>query len=254
MRRTPRTLPREGGNRPGYARRQTSFLVGILHFLELGVHHVIAGGALGAGGLSLLGLFGIELLRQVGGGFRQLGGGGLDGVLVVALDGVLDILDGGFDGGLLLVAGLVARLAQGLAHGVGKAIGGVAGLHQLLELLVLGGVGLGVAHHLLDLVLTEAGGCLDDDGLLLAGGLVLGGHVENTVGIDVEGHLDLRHAAGRRRNVGEVEAAQGLVLGRLLALTLNHMNGHGGLVVVGGGEHLGLLGGNGGVLLDQRGG
>jgi len=32
------------------------------------------------------------------------------------------------------------------------------------------------------------------------------------------------------------------------------MNGHGSLVVIGGGEHLGLLGGDGGVLLDQRSG
>ena len=50
----------------------------------------------------------------------------------------------------------------------------------------------------------------------------------------------------------QVEAAERLVLRRLLALALQHVNRHRGLVVVGGGEHLGLLGGNGGVLLDQH--
>jgi hypothetical protein len=50
------------------------------------------------------------------------------------------------------------------------------------------------------------------DRLLLAGGLVLGRHVQDAVGVDVEGDLDLRHAARRRRDVGEVEAAQRLVV------------------------------------------
>jgi hypothetical protein len=39
---------------------------------------------------------------------------------------------------------------------------------------------------------------LDADLLLLAGGLVLGRDLDDAVGVDVEGHLDLRHAARRR--------------------------------------------------------
>ena len=113
-------------------------------------------------------------------------------------------------------------------------------------------MGFGVAHHLLDLVIRQAARRLDDNGLLLAGRLVLGGDVEDAVGVDVKAHFDLRHAARRGRNVGQVEAAERLVLRGLLALPLQHVNGHRRLIVVGGGEHLGLLGGNGGVLLDQH--
>src|SRR5690606_23961719 len=104
-----------------------------------------------------------------------------------------------------------------------------------------------------DFLITQTGRGLDDDRLLLTSGLVLGGHVEDTVGIDVEADLDLRYATGRRRNIGQVETTQGFVLCRLLALTLQHVNGHGSLVVVRGREHLRLLGRDGGVLLDQRG-
>ena len=42
----------------------------------------------------------------------------------------------------------------------------------------------------------------------LLGGLVLGGDGDDAVGVDVEGHLDLRHAAGRRRDAGQLELAE----------------------------------------------
>jgi hypothetical protein len=46
---------------------------------------------------------------------------------------------------------------------------------------------------------------------LLAGGLVLGRDVEDAVGIDVEGHLDLRYAAPGPAGYREVELAQDLL-------------------------------------------
>src|SRR5690606_17049494 len=97
-----------------------------------------------------------------------------------------------------------------------------------------------------------ATGGLDDNRLLLPRCLVLGGHVQDAVGIQVECHFDLRHTTRRRWNVGQVETTQRLVLCSLLALTLYHMNGDGGLVVVGSRENLRLLGRNRGVLLDQE--
>ena len=76
--------------------------------------------------------------------------------------------------------------------------------------------------------------------------------MQDTVGIDIEGHFDLRHATRRRRNVFQVELTQRLVLPGLLTLTLQHMHGYRRLVVVRGGEHLRRIGRDGGVLLDQR--
>ena len=112
---------------------------------------------------------------------------------------------------------------------------------------------LGVLDHLVDLLLGEAGALLDDDRVLLAGALVLRGDVDDAVGVDVEGDLDLRHAARRRGDAGELEGAEQLVLRGHLALTLEDLDLHGRLVVVGRGEGLGPLGGDGGVALDELG-
>ena len=89
--------------------------------------------------------------------------------------------------------------------------------------------------------------------LLLAGAQILGGHVHDAVGVDVEGDLDLRHAAAGGGDAVQVEAAQGLVVLGHLTLALEHVDLHGGLVVGGGGEDLALLDGDGGVALDQLG-
>ena len=70
--------------------------------------------------------------------------------------------------------------------------------------------------------------------------LVLGRDVDDAVGVDVEGHLDLRHAARRRRDADQVELAEQLVVRRHLALALEDADRHRRLVVVGGREDLAL--------------
>ena len=80
---------------------------------------------------------------------------------------------------------------------------------------------------------------------------ILGGHVDDAVGVDVEGHLDLRHAARRRRDADELELAERLVEGRHLGLALEHVDLDRRLVVLGGREHLGLLRRDRRVALDQ---
>src|SRR5690606_14727565 len=136
---------------------------------------------------------------------------------------------------------------------VDHAVSLVAGRHQLLELLVLGRMGFGIANHFLNLILRQTGRCFDHNRLLLASSLVFGRHMQDTVGVDVEGHLNLRHTTGRRRNICQVKAAQRFVLCCLLTLTLNHVNGYRSLVIFRCGENLRFFGRNRGVLLDQRG-
>ena len=59
-------------------------------------------------------------------------------------------------------------------------------------------MGFGFLLGFFDLLLGKAGRALDGDFLFLAGLLVLGGNVEDAVGVDVEGDFDLRlTAAGR---------------------------------------------------------
>ena len=87
----------------------------------------------------------------------------------------------------------------------------------------------------------------------VAGAQVLSGDVHDAVGVDIEGDLDLRHAAAGRGDAVQMEAAQALVGGSHLTLTLEDVHLHGGLVIGGGGEYLTLLYGDSGVALNQTG-
>src|SRR5690606_28648578 len=116
-------------------------------------------------------------------------GHGLDGGGVVAADGLAQLGHGLLDRRLGVGVDLVGVLLQLLLGAVDQAVGVVAGVDQLAPLLVLGGVGLGVLDHLLDVGVGEAARGLDPDRLLLAGRLVLGLDVDDAVGVDVEGDL-----------------------------------------------------------------
>ena len=186
-------------------------------------------------------------------GGLQLRGAGVDRLGVLRGQRLADGRDGRLD--LVLGRGVhllaqVLELALGLVGGV---LAVVPGLGELALALVLVGVGLGVRDHPLDLVVGEAGARPDLDRLLLARPEVLGRHVEDAVGVDVERDLDLRDAARGRRDAGELELAQRLVVGRHLALALQDVDLHRGLVVLGRGERLRLLGRDRRVALDELG-
>ena len=94
---------------------------------------------------------------------------------------------------------------------------------------------------------------LDLDRLLLAAGLVLRGDVQDAVRVDVEGDLDLRHAARRRRDPVEDEAPERAVVRGHLALALQHVDLDLRLVVRRRREGLAALGRDRRVALDQLG-
>ena len=77
--------------------------------------------------------------------------------------------------------------------------------------------------------------------------------MHDAVGIDIEGYLDLRHAARCGRDAVQLEASQRLVVRRHFTFALQHVDIHAGLTVRRGGEHLRLLDRNGGIALDQAG-
>src|SRR6185437_1815991 len=104
-----------------------------------------------------------------------------------------------------------------------ELLGLVARLGGLAALLVLGGVLLRLANHALDVVLRQARAAGDRHRLLLASALVLRGHVHDAVRVDVERDLDLRNAARSRRDAGQLERAQWLVVARELALTMEDL-------------------------------
>src|SRR5689334_8375062 len=78
--------------------------------------------------------------------------------------------------------------------------------------------------------------------------------MQDAVRIDVEGHLGLRHSARSGRDALEVELSQALVPRGHVAFTLQHVNRHRRLIVVGGRKDLLRLRRNGRVLLDELGG
>eukprot|EP00094_Tigriopus_californicus_P011891 TCALIF_11486-PA protein Name:"Similar to YAL004W Putative uncharacterized protein YAL004W (Saccharomyces cerevisiae (strain ATCC 204508 / S288c))" AED:0.44 eAED:0.44 QI:0/0/0/0.4/1/1/5/0/281 len=65
----------------------------------------------------------------------------------------------------------------------------------------------------------------DGNLLLLAGGFVHGRHVQDPVGINVEGDLNLWHASRRWRDSGEVEPAQKMIILGHGSLALKYLDG-----------------------------
>ena len=206
----------------------------------------------GLGGRGLLGLGAlVHLLGDLVERRLQAVGLRADVLGVLGLDRGADVLDRVLDLALGGLVDLLAELLDLLLGLVGGVLAVVAGLGQLAQPLVVLGVRLGVLDHPLDLVVGEPGARLDLDLLLLAGAQVLRGHGEDAVGVDVEADLDLRDAARRRRDAGQLELAERLVVGRHLALALEHVDLHARLVVLRGGEHLALARRDRRVALDQ---
>ena len=77
--------------------------------------------------------------------------------------------------------------------------------------------------------------------------------MHDAVGIDVEGDFDLRHTTRGGRQVDQLKLAEGLVIRRHFALTLQHVDLHRWLHVFGRGECFGASGRNRGVALNQAG-
>merc|ERR1719322_1137141 len=169
----------------------------------------------------------------------------LDGLIALVADQLL-IVSGDLVGHLLIVNG-------GL-HVEAVTLQAILGRDPVLLLVVLVLELLSVVDHTLDLFFGQTTLVIgDSDLVLLAGALVAGGNVQDTVGINVEGDLDLRNTSGCRRNASQVEFAKEMVVLGHGPLTLVHLDGDSGLVVRVGGEGLGLLGGDGGVPLDEAG-
>src|SRR4029079_4653211 len=102
---------------------------------------------------------------------------------IVALDRGLGFSERRLDLGLHRRIDLVAMLLELLLGRVDEAFGLVLGLGRRTPLLVVLGELLGFLHHLVDVGIRKTTGGLDADLLLLAGSLVLGGHVHDAVGI-----------------------------------------------------------------------
>jgi len=112
----------------------------------------------------------------------------------------------------------------------------------------------GVGQHALDIVLGQTTLVVGDDNLVgLSGTLLDGRDVHDTIGIHVEGDLDLWYTTRGRRNAGKLEFTHEVVVLGTSTLTLVDLDEHTRLVVREGRESFGLLGGDSLVARDELG-
>mmetsp|Transcript_24124 Transcript_24124/g.50078 ORF Transcript_24124/g.50078 Transcript_24124/m.50078 type:complete len:209 (-) Transcript_24124:106-732(-) len=148
--------------------------------------------------------------------------------------------------GLLLIgvhlfakAFVVPRAFCGRSHRMDVAVEGVLRINTFLDLLVLIRKLLGLADHLLDLLLCQAALVVGDGDLLtLAGAFILCAHVQDAVAVDLEGHLDLWLATGSRWDPAKLKLAQQVVVFGHGTLTFIDLDVHCWLIVLVCGEDL----------------
>src|SRR6185503_1197807 len=110
----------------------------------------------------------------------------------------------------------------------------------------------GVFDRALDVGVGQTAAGLDANRALGLGRLVLRGDVQDAVRVDVERDFDLRHAARSRRDAGQLELAERLVVFRHRALALRDVDFDRGLVIRGRRERLALARRDRGVARDQN--
>ena len=95
--------------------------------------------------------------------------------------------------------------------------------------------------------------CGDGYSLLLLGGQIFGGNMNDTISVDIKGDLYLRNAPRCRRNAYQSESSQGYIVLGQGPFALQYIYFDAGLVVGSRGEYLAIASGNGGIPLDQLG-
>jgi len=143
-------------------------------------------------------------------------------------------------------------LVEGVLHLEAVVLESVLGLDLALGGFILGLELLGILDHLLDLLLGESSLIVGNGNLvLLTRGLVEGRDVKDTIGIDIESDLNLWDTSWGWWDTVKVEFTEDMVILGHLSLSLEDLDVDSRLVVLVGGESLGLLGWDGGVSVND---
>ena len=154
----------------------------------------------------------------------QLIRGLFDSLAVAALESLFHFLNGGLHFLNQTFIRFVPEILDGLLRLVDKIVRVVFDLDGFLLLFVLRGVRFGFFDHAVDIFLAHAAVRLNRNLLLLTGAQILRRNVDNTVCVDIELDLDLRHAARRGGNIRQLEPPQRLIPRGHLALALQNVN------------------------------
>jgi len=128
----------------------------------------------------------------------------------------------------------------------------VLGFDLVLHGFILGLEGLGILDHLFDFLLGESSLIVGNGNLvLLTRGFIEGRYVKDTIGINIESDLNLWDTSWGWWNSIKVEFTENMVILGHLSLSLEDLDVDSRLVVLIGGESLGLLGWDGSVSVND---
>jgi len=186
-------------------------------------------------------------------------------LLLLAFDGVTISLGvsfkplksflGGFLNNSNLISGefsLELLFVKGVLHLEAVVLESILGLDLLLCELILSLIFLSILNHLFDFLLGESTFVVGDGDLgLLSSSLINGRDVEDTVGINIEGDLNLWNTSWSWWDTFKVEFTELMAILGHLSLTFKDLDQYTGLVILIGSESLRLFGWDGGVSLDD---
>merc|ERR1719228_199506 len=143
-------------------------------------------------------------------------------------------------------------ILDGCLHVEAVALQTILGRNSVLLLLIISLELFSIGHHTLNLFLGESSLVISNGNLILfTSRLVTSRHIQDTICINIKGDFNLWHATRCRWDTSQVKLTKQVVILGHSSLALVHLDGDGRLVVAVGGEGLGLLGGDGGVSLDE---
>ncbi|CAG5074352.1 Similar to NAD-specific glutamate dehydrogenase (Achlya klebsiana) [Cotesia congregata] len=141
---------------------------------------------------------------------------------------------------------------NGALHIEAVSLETIFGSNSLLLFLILKFVLFSFIDHPFNLLLAKSSLVIGDSNLiLLSGHFISSRNIENSIGVNVKGDLNLRDSSGCRRNTRQFKLSKKIVVLGHGTFSLVDLNEHTGLIVRVGGESLGLFGWNGSVTLDQ---
>ena len=170
------------------------------------------------------------------------------------LEPLEDLLGGLGNEGLVFFGELVLHLLviELVLHLEAVVLESVFLLNSVLDLVILILELLSISDEFVNFLLGETALIIGDGNLLvLTGSFIHGRDVEDTVGIDIEGNLNLGSTSGSWGNSFKVEFTELMVVLGHSSLSFEDLDEDTGLVVSVGGEGLGLLGGDGSVSGDE---
>mmetsp|Transcript_28486 Transcript_28486/g.54349 ORF Transcript_28486/g.54349 Transcript_28486/m.54349 type:complete len:262 (+) Transcript_28486:450-1235(+) len=155
---------------------------------------------------------------------------------------------------LLQFISQLVTVANGVFHVVAVSFELVACIHLFLEELILFRILLSLLHHSLNLFLGKSTLVIGDGNfLLLPCALIFSCHIQNAIGINLEGNLNLGNSSGCWGDVCQFEFTQQVVVFSHGTFTLEHLDLNCCLLVLVCGKCLGLLIGDDSVSWDKLG-